>query len=88
MSITTIYKCDQCGKEQFDKKDFWELAVVYRTDYVSWNPDRSDLKMQVCRPCLETFGIVIEPKEPPIAQPMTIEDLIYEIANQAILDNR
>ena len=26
--ITTIYKCDKCGNEQTDRKEFWTVKIL------------------------------------------------------------
>ena len=77
MSITTTYKCDKCGNEQASKEQFWHVEIVVSTLYV---PKYTQKEIDVCRPCLESFGIFvsIEMKET-LPPPPTVEDLIREI---------
>jgi len=87
--ITTIYKCDKCGNTQKTPEQFWRVGVVvnivtsklYNVLYES-----SPHTMQVCRDCLEHFGIHPQKKtiESPTYNPPTLEDLIIEIVNNAI----
>lgn len=85
MTVITIYKCDKCGKEQNDNKQFWTVGVSARCGE-SPSPGYlhsfvSGKSMQVCRPCLESFGIHIQKKENEEVkvQPPTLEDLIRDI---------
>lgn len=82
MSIQTIYKCDKCGTEQATSTQFWTVGVVatYHGFHMG-NKDYADGKsMQVCRPCLESFGIhVMQKQEENEVKPPTLEELIREI---------
>ncbi len=88
MSITTIYKCDKCGAEQNTPNQFWTVGVVAKHghDPYQWSDSFTDHKvMQVCRPCLESLGIFVNPREKaPENTPVTIEALIREIINETI----
>jgi len=76
MSITIIYKCDKCGNEQTTKDQFWHVEIV--TSHYSSKCIQKEI--DVCRPCLESFGInVPEEKEEALPPPPTVEDLIREI---------
>jgi hypothetical protein len=92
MSITTIYKCDKCGKEQDTNQQFWTVGV---SASCSPNPPPStsspryfveNMSMQVCRLCLEKFGIYAKKVEEPEQQPRTptLEELIIEIVINAM----
>lgn len=76
--IRTIYKCDKCGNEQGESEQLWTVGITASTVYCSTTiPYR---KIEVCRPCLESFGICVTKKkdvEPP--KPPTVEELIREI---------
>lgn len=82
--ITTIYKCDKCGSEQETDEQFWTVGVTaYCSGRYSARGGEYDyvegMHMQVCRLCLEGFGIYAQKKpHEPVSQPTT-EDLIREI---------
>ena len=91
MTVTVEYKCEKCGHVQSTPEQFWEL-LVHVEHYP--NGDRVNkwqtpkFKMQVCRPCLESFGINVQKKaEGPTPVYPTIEDLITEIV-QSVLENQ
>ena len=90
MSVQTIYKCDKCGAEQGTVDQFWTVGVfahVYNGSLNTYSPAiDGDYKMQVCRKCLEEFGIHASnrpPKEPARA-PITLEDLIIELVHETV----
>ena len=92
MSTRVIKMCDKCKKEVGHSEQFWTIGVrgactlpaSYRMHYE--NADYfEDMKMDVCRPCLESFGIHVMKKadvEPP--QKPTLESVILEIVKNAI----
>lgn len=90
MSVRTIYTCDKCGKEQDNNKQFWSVGVgatCLETRYsggsiMDWSV--KDKTLQVCRPCLESFGIhVIKRKDETIPNKLpTTEELIVEILSR------
>jgi hypothetical protein len=83
MSVKTLYICDKCGGVQETAGQFWTVGVTAnhgmhpgaRNLYVK------DKHVQVCRPCLESFGIHVmqKPSDPPKPQLPTVEELIREI---------
>ena len=88
MSVKTLYTCDKCGSVQETADQFWTVGVTAnhgmhqhpyqaeaRSLYVK------DKHVQVCRPCLESFGIHVmqKPSDPPKPQLPTVEELIREI---------
>ena len=86
MAVITIYICDKCGEEQPKSDQFWTVCVKASIsgcgdDFVK------DKHMQVCRPCLESFGIHVQvkPKDkdnhPAIP---SVEDLIRELVQRCI----
>jgi hypothetical protein len=81
MSIQTIYKCDKCGAEQDTYEQFWAVGIAAL--HFPLNTERSflaDKSIQVCRPCLESFGIHVTKKpSAPVPKPPTVEELIREI---------
>ena len=75
--ITTIYKCDKCGNELPSKEQFWTVEIITSSVY---NSRHSEAVIEVCRPCLESFGInVPKDKAKILPPPPTVEDLIREI---------
>lgn len=77
--ITTIYKCDKCGNEQDTDEQFWTVGITARTKWHQ-DMDATERSIQVCRPCLESFGIhVSQKKDKPLPAPPTVEELIREI---------
>ncbi len=92
MSTTTIYKCDKCGAEQLNRSQFWTVGVKaycidnpYGGSYEDAGFVSAAHKMEVCRPCLESFGINVQKREAPPVQPTpSLEDLIREIVRQEI----
>jgi len=87
MTVRTIYQCDKCGKEQGTPEQFWNVGVFAHTND-SWVAGRKEAvgnhKIQVCRLCLESFGIYAKkaPDAAPIAHPTT-EELIREIVERS-----
>jgi len=80
--ITTIYKCDRCGKEQYTPEQMWEVGVVYKhIHYASSSSEKYPYQTKLwCRACVETLGILpIKEGAPDETQPPTFEDLIREI---------
>lgn len=80
MSIVTIYKCDKCGCEQHTSDQFWTVGII--ADHFQYSSRRNfvkDMNIQVCRPCLESFGIHVMTKPEPEHRKPTVEDLIGEI---------
>lgn len=82
MSIRTIYKCDKCGNEQATAEQFWTVGVSAKHHmYGSNNDFVAGKSLEVCRPCLESFGIHVQ-KKPGETTPSpvpSVEDLIREI---------
>lgn len=86
MAIKTIYTCDNCGNEQEKPDQFWVVGV--NATHILSAPNKefvSGKHMQVCRPCLESFGIHVQKKpdheqNPP--QIPSVEDLIREIVQR------
>lgn len=87
MSIKTIYTCDKCGGEQFSSQQFWTVGV-WATCSVVISPTTTgekieDKRIQVCRPCLESFGIHVKVTAGENISPPTTEELIREIIERA-----
>ena len=75
--ITTVYKCDKCGNEQDAREQLYTIVVTAGT---VWGQSYHK-SIDVCRSCLESFGIYVTKKkeDEPRPQPPTIEELIREI---------
>ena len=84
MSVRVIYTCDKCGNEQHTSEQFWTVGVTAIPSLAASRQFVPGKSMQVCRACLESFGIYVQVKtgEPPAPVP-TIEDLILEIVQRA-----
>ena len=80
------HTCEKCGAEQLSSDQFWHVGVIANTiDYdLAHAHNRYFVKdkiIEVCRPCLESFGIHVQQEEqatPPLSYP-TIEELIRQI---------
>jgi hypothetical protein len=81
MPVTTIYKCDKCGKEQNNSNQFWTLTVGCYS-YGTYNSPSQQRAIHVCRPCVESFGFLLSYKQetaPETPAPSTVEDLFRQI---------
>ena len=80
--VKIIYICEKCGHEQLTGDQFWTVGVqaTHHNDAASPGCYVAGKSLQVCRPCLESFGIYVrqKPNEPPVPIPST-EELIREI---------
>ena len=83
MAIKTIYICEKCGHEQLTADQFWTVGIQanhhgYAVGFYDFVEGK---KMQVCRPCLESFGIHVSKKVEQDTKPAppTLEELIAEI---------
>jgi hypothetical protein len=83
MSVKTLYTCDKCGSVQETADQFWTVGVAanHGVHSEARNLYVKDKHVQVCRPCLESFGIHVrqKPSDPPKPQLPTVEELIREI---------
>lgn len=83
MAIKHIFKCDKCGAEQSTPEQFWTIGVFATLHSQGIrNPSETvkDKAIQVCRNCLEAFGIHRQASNPAALTPMpTIEDLVRQI---------
>lgn len=82
-----IYECDKCHARQDTHDQFWTVGIKAESFQHNSNEfvDKK-FKMQVCRACLESFGIYVQikPNEPPRPTPPTLEDLIVEIIENTV----
>ena len=88
MSVKTIYKCDKCGGIQESKEQFWQIAVTLTSYGLHVSSSNINKSMHACRKCVIDLGLLPPPdKQAPTAPPpLTIEDLIIEIVQQAVVD--
>lgn len=86
MAKKTIYTCDKCGAEQLTKTQFWTLHVTARNEGDEFESSVSGLRIEVCRECLEKYGIYSKqkPKQTPEENKVTIESLIKDLINNAV----
>lgn len=96
MAIETKYVCDRCKHEQDTDNQMWTVRVFFNHNIHSWRPSNSDtvtLRALWCRKCREEVGLLSiskaaynKDKPPPAPKPLTLEEMIYAIADQAIED--
>ena len=85
MSIKTIFICDKCKCEQLTDDQFWHVSVKAGTaKYGLYTVAK--MEIQVCRPCLESYGIHVTQVKPPAVQPEvpTLESVITDIVQRAM----
>jgi hypothetical protein len=87
MGINIIKTCDKCGVVVKEKEQLWTVGITANCGGTNaspssrLNPYVTNMSMEVCRPCLESFGIHVQHKKDmplPSEQP-TLEDRIREI---------
>ena len=87
--IKTIYICEKCGHEQLTDQQFWKVGVqAHPINYPhTAHSFVTGKTMDVCRPCLESFGLHVQKKQDGPAQPVpTVEDLIKAIIERCSHD--
>lgn len=86
MARKTIYKCDKCESEQETPVQFWTLRVTARTAGDEYESSVSGLSIEVCRECLEKYGIYSKqkPKQTPEENKVTIESIIKDLIANAV----
>jgi hypothetical protein len=86
MSVTTTYKCDRCGAEAIDDRDFLnEVGITLPERYSSYQTRKQVKSTWWCRPCLVTCALE-SPRHGeagPVA-PVTLEDVIRDIMREEI----
>lgn len=95
MSITTVYKCDRCGKEADNPHDYYHVGVLLNSVYMATGRWSASHQQQWCTSCCEKVGIrgslarfhkENEPKEAPPPAP-TLEDMVRALIREE-LDNQ
>lgn len=87
MSVRAIYTCDKCKKEQDSDFQFWTVGVTANHGVTPSNHFVAQKSLQVCRPCLEGFGIFVQTRgKPDKSEPKTptLEELIMEIVERGL----
>jgi hypothetical protein len=86
MAKKTIYTCDKCGAEQLTKTQFWTLQITARTEGDEFESSVSGLMIEVCRECLEKYGIYSKqkPKQTTEENRVTIESIIKDLIDKAV----
>lgn len=85
MSITTIYRCDNCGHEQQTKDQMWRVRVDIRPLSL---PDGQTTvhSAEWCRKCAEAVHLLPnwqhEKAKEELPPPPTLEDLIRQIVRE------
>jgi ribosomal protein L40E len=81
--IKTTYICDRCSAEQPTIDQFWSIGVwaVHNAGSYSDSAQEHKRSIQVCRPCLEAFGVNVqrETKAQPSYVERTTEDILTEL---------
>jgi hypothetical protein len=87
MATTTIHTCDKCKQEIRDINQKWVLKVTADSYYTLSRFQSTPLKeLEVCRPCLESFGIHVKTKPTPdTPPPPTVEELFTELVQRCQL---
>lgn len=91
MTIKTEYICDLCQAVAHDTKQFWHVAVHVGSNLFRADNTSKQHELHCCRNCLETrLGIHVQTKtkETPGYIPPTVEDIIIDIVQNAILQAR
>jgi len=88
MPVITTYKCDNCGHTQDNSEDMFELSLSMRPKTYTYSPSKL-FDVLWCKKCIAKTQLGMwKPKEQdkaPISP--SIEDLIREIAEQAVVDS-
>jgi hypothetical protein len=81
--IETRYICDRCSSISYSDEQFWKLQVTAQSGRLSV-AHNAGVEMQVCRPCLESIGIYVQPetKAKPGYVERTTEDILRELINR------
>jgi hypothetical protein len=80
MTVKTIFICDKCGNEQLDANQFWTVGVTANHATYATATYVEGKSLQVCRPCLESFGIHVHVRHDELmSAPPSVEDLIRQI---------
>ena len=82
--IKTSYICDRCKAEQPTDDQFWKIGVfaapVAAPLYSYFKSEVANRSLQVCRPCLEYFGILVQKKPNEVSTLIhTTEDILLEL---------
>lgn len=90
---TTIFRCDRCGKEdQTNDISIINVGVHvggYAKQYSSFDQEKTRLEynQEWCKDCRIRTGLIEKPKDSTLIQvPLTIEDLVREIAYESACD--
>jgi hypothetical protein len=85
MAKETKYRCDRCGAEKLDDRDFLVPIAIIR-DYQQHRSSFQPVVKQAewCHACMVTMQVIGQKKDeagPPVPE-VTIEDLIREIVRE------
>lgn len=82
--ITVTRTCDRCSKNVLGDEQFWNVEIRY-SGAANNNPPYAYMtgpKVQWCRECLETCGLVPRAIVRPETPTPTIEDIIRDIVRE------
>ena len=80
MSVVVKRFCDKCKKEVLEKDQLWNVEIRAECEERVSQFNYPCKTIQVCRPCLESFGIyVVEKPGVEKPKPSSVEDLVREI---------
>ena len=91
MAYKTIYTCDKCGNEQDTSVQFWTIGISANPHLRPSPCFVEKMSMQVCRKCLESFGVHIRStpdKQEPINAIPTLEEAIIDIVRRCTEMNK
>lgn len=85
MAYKMLYTCDKCGDTSESSVQFWTIGITANCSVFASNQMVADKSLNVCRPCLESFGVhVIVRKDEPVKETPTIEQAIVEIIQRCV----
>lgn len=92
MSVKIVRACDKCKSNVEEKQQLWKVGVEARCYNGFAAPSLTNydfvkgMGMDVCRSCLEGFGIHAQSKDisPTSEKPPTLEELILEIVAEGL----
>jgi len=81
VSVKIEYRCDRCGAVQESSEQFWTVEVIATGHGEQRRSYGNNGRIEVCRPCLEGFGIHVRPKPDAASTPPppSLEEMIREI---------
>lgn len=94
MPVITIHKCNRCGAEApKDESSMYELSlsvVQMRNGWQNTTKLKNDGKILCCSSCATETNLIclIDPSNNAGVEPPRLEDIIYDIACEAVTNNQ